>query len=79
MEHYQKALAERPAKGEKTRAEICAAGYGLDREAIKGIDEHSLWIYVGSQASLAQLVAFETDESVRRSTSPALPSTPRTF
>jgi len=65
MERYQQALAERPAKGEKTRAEICAAGYGLDRETIKGIDEYSLWIYVGSQASLAQLVAMETDESIR--------------
>ncbi|MCX6910058.1 MAG: hypothetical protein NTY01_18725 [Verrucomicrobia bacterium] len=65
LERYRKALAERPAKSDKTRAEICAAGYGLDREAIKGIDEHSLWIYVGSQASLAKLVVMETDESIR--------------
>ena len=36
LERYRKALAERPAKSDKTRAEICAAGYGLDREAIKG-------------------------------------------
>ena len=31
----------------------------------RGIDEHSLWIYVGCQASLAKLVAMETDESIR--------------
>ena len=65
LERYRKASAERPAKSDLTRAEICAAGYGLDREAIKGIDDFSLWIYVGSQASLAKLVAMETDETVR--------------
>jgi hypothetical protein len=65
LERYRKALAARPAKSDKTRAEICAAGYGLDREAIKGIDEHSLWIYVGCQASLAKLAGMETDESIR--------------
>lgn len=62
---YRKALAERPAKSDKTRAEICAVGYPLDREAIKNIDEYQLWIYVGSQGSLAKLVAMETDESLR--------------
>jgi hypothetical protein len=65
LDCYRKAFAERPAKSDKTRAEICAAGYAYDREAIKGIDEHALWIYVGSQGSLAQLVAMETDESIR--------------
>jgi hypothetical protein len=64
-ERYQQALAERPAPRAKTRAEICAAGYGSDREAIKGIDEYQLWIYVGSQGSLAKLVALETNESLR--------------
>jgi hypothetical protein len=65
LERYRKAAAERPAKSDKTRAEICAAGYGLDREAIKGIDEHSLWIYVGSQAALANLAAQETAATLR--------------
>ena len=65
LERYRKAAAERPAKSDKTRAEICAAGYSLDREAIKGIDEHSLWIYVGSQAALAKLAALETEATLR--------------
>lgn len=65
LERYRKALAERPAKSDKTRAEICTVGYPLDREAIKGIDEHSLWIYVGAQGSLAKLVAMETDATLR--------------
>lgn len=65
LDRYRKALAERPAKSAQTRAEICAAGYPRDREAIKGIDEHSLWIYVGSQGALAKLAAMETDESLR--------------
>lgn len=65
LTRYRKALAERPAKSDKTRAEICAAGYALDREAIKSLDDHGLWIYVGSQGSLAKLAAMETDESLR--------------
>lgn len=65
LERYRKALAEKPAPGYKTRAEMCAEGYPRDREAIKNIDEHQLWIYVGSQASLAALIAMETDESLR--------------
>ena len=65
LERYRKALAERPAKSDKTRVEICAVGYTLDREAIKGLDEHAQWIYVGSQGSLAKLVALETNELLR--------------
>ncbi|MBI5821507.1 MAG: hypothetical protein HZA88_21270 [Verrucomicrobia bacterium] len=65
LERYRKAFAERPANCDKTRAEICAVGYAFDREAIKGIDDHALWIYVGSQGSLAKLAAMETDESLR--------------
>lgn len=65
LERYRKALVERPANCDKTRVQICAAGYGPDREAIKGIDDYQQWIYVGSQGSLAQLVAMETDESLR--------------
>lgn len=62
---YQKALAEQPPKSDKTRAEICAAGYPLDREAIKSLDQYQLWIYVGSQGSLAKLMVMETNEALR--------------
>ncbi|WP_395738775.1 hypothetical protein [Prosthecobacter sp.] len=65
LERYQKALVERPANASKTRAEICAEGYAFDHEAIKHIDEFQLWIYVGCQGSLAQLVKMETVETVR--------------
>jgi hypothetical protein len=65
LDRYQKALAERPVGGEKTRVEICAEGYPFDREAIKNIDTFQLWIYVGSQGALAKLVAMETEESLR--------------
>ena len=65
LERYRKAAAERPAKSDKTRAEICAAGYPHDREAIKSIDEYQMWIYVGSQAALAQLARLETDAVLR--------------
>jgi len=65
LERYRRALAARPANCDKTRVQICAAGYGPDREAIKGIDDYQQWIYVGSQGSLAQLVAMETDESLQ--------------
>jgi hypothetical protein len=67
LDRYHKALAERPAGADKSRAEICAEGYPRDREAIEHIDESQLWIYVGSQASLAKLIAMETDESLRAS------------
>jgi hypothetical protein len=65
LERYLKAAAGRPAKSDKTRAEICAAGYPHDREAIKNIDEYQMWIYVGSQGALAQLIAQETDAALR--------------
>jgi len=65
LDRYHQALAERPAGADKTRGEICAEGYPFDREAIPHIDESQLWIYVGSQASLAKLIAMETEESVR--------------
>ena len=65
LERYHKARAERPAPGGKTRAEICALGYPHDREAIAHIDQSQLWIYVGSQASLSQLLEMEKDETLR--------------
>ena len=66
LARYQTALAERPEKGGKTRAEICDEGFAADRRAIAHIDESQLWIYVGSQASLAKLAAREKDEAIRR-------------
>jgi hypothetical protein len=65
LARYRQASAERPAKSALTRTEICAVGYSHDREAIKGIDENSLWIYVGCQAAVASLAAMETDGSLR--------------
>jgi hypothetical protein len=65
LERYHKARAERPAPATQTRAEICAAGYPHDREAIANIDTAQLWIYVGSQYSLSQLIAMEKDETLR--------------
>lgn len=65
LERYRQAAIERPKGSERTRAEICAEGYALDREAIAHIDEAQLWIYVGSQGSLAKLAALETDPALR--------------
>jgi len=65
LERYQTAQAAIPEHAEKSRAVICAEGYARDREAIRHIDTHQLWIYVGSQASLARLAAMETDEKLR--------------
>ena len=65
LDRYRQASAERPAKSVLTRAEICAVGYSHDREAIKGIDENSLWIYIGCQYALAGLATMETDGSLR--------------
>lgn len=65
LERYRKAVSERPKNCDKTRAELCAAGYGPDREAIQHIDNYQLWIYVGSQGALAQLAVVETDEELR--------------
>ncbi len=64
LKRYHQALAERPEKSDKTRAEICAFGYPLDREAIAKIDESALWIYVGSQGALARLASLERDEAI---------------
>ena len=64
LERYRKALAERPRESAKTRAEICALGYGADREAIANIDASQLWIYVGSQGALVRLIDLETDPTL---------------
>jgi hypothetical protein len=65
LDRYHVALAARPARSAKTRLEICADGYAPDRDVIKGLDQGSMWIYVGSQGSLAELVAMETEAPVR--------------
>lgn len=65
LDRYRRALSEHPSQSAQTRLEICAEGYPRDREAIKNIDNFQLWIYVGSQAGLAKLSAFETDEAVK--------------
>ena len=65
LDRYRQALAERPAKSTLTRAEICAVGYRHDLEVIKGINDYSMWIYVGSQGALADLAALETDAPIR--------------
>jgi hypothetical protein len=62
LDRYQRALAEIPLHSDRTRAQICALGYPADREAIAHLDEAQLWIYVGSQASLGQLVCMESDD-----------------
>lgn len=64
-DRYEKALSEKPKDSTRTRAEICAQGYGIDREAIRNLDDIQLWIYVGSQAALAKLVELESDASIR--------------
>jgi hypothetical protein len=65
FDRYTQALTERPAKSDKARAEICALGFAHDRQAITNIDASRLWIYVGSQAALAELVTMEAGESVQ--------------
>lgn len=65
LERYRRAAAEKPHGSDQTRGEICAVGYPQDREAIKYLDESQLWIYVGSQASLAKLIALETDDTLK--------------
>ena len=65
LQRYQRALAECPKGSEKTRLEMCAAGYALDQAEIKGIAEYQQWIYVGCQASLAELIRLEPDEAIR--------------
>ena len=64
MDRYRKALAEKPEQATKTRLEICAEGYLQDTLKIKGINIWSLWIYVGSQQSLASLIKMESDPSI---------------
>lgn len=65
LERYHRARQERPEHSDRTRAQICAEGYALDRAAIAHIDDSQQWIYVGSQAALAGLAALETEAEFR--------------
>ncbi|MBL9144847.1 MAG: hypothetical protein JNM99_14295 [Verrucomicrobiaceae bacterium] len=65
LTRYHQALEERPPQSEQTRIQICAQGCARDHEAIKNINDYQQWIYVGSQASLAGLVAMETNEVLK--------------
>jgi hypothetical protein len=65
LERYRKALAERPGRGDMTRVAICAAGFLPDGHEIANLTDHQLWIYVGSQASLAVLADCETNAERR--------------
>jgi hypothetical protein len=66
LHRFDEALRERPVGGDMSRLEICGTGYAPDREAIQNIDTCQLWIYVGTQGSLAQLLAMDPDESHRQ-------------
>lgn len=77
LDRYHRALDERPVGSEHTRLQICAEGYARDHEAIKGIHDYQQWIYVGSQASLAELLKMETSESLKASYRTGLTSNAR--
>jgi hypothetical protein len=66
QQRYDKARAEQPHGSSETRLQICAEGYARDHSAIAHIEDHQQWIYVGSQAALAGLIAMEKDAAVRR-------------
>ena len=68
LERYKKALTERPGKQGLTRVEICAAGYEPDIALNKWTRKwgpHWTWIFVGSQASLKNLVEMENDAGIK--------------
>jgi hypothetical protein len=68
FEHPRESV-ELPSASEKTRIEICAAGYRIDSVIFTGrgrsIDKSALWIYVKNQATLAYLVAMENDQKIK--------------
>lgn len=66
LERYRAVATERPKDATQTRLEICALGYPADREAIKNIDQSQLWIYVGCQGALRDLVSMETNPAWRK-------------
>jgi len=62
---YNTAVNEIPPGATKTRLQICAEGYIPDVVAKSSIAEWSLWTYVGSQASLSKLIAWEKNDSIK--------------
>ena len=66
LKRYQEALFEEPVGSDKTRAEICAAGYRIDTTLFRFLDKEQLWIYVKNQATLAQLADMEKDKSIKK-------------
>jgi hypothetical protein len=63
LERYRKALAETPHGNDRARVEICAGGDPADRDTIANLDAHALWIYVGCQWVLVELIAMDTDKA----------------
>ena len=63
---YPRGSVEQPSLSNKTRLEICAAGYRIDHAVFNGnIDKSALWIYVKNQATLVHLLAMEDDETIK--------------
>lgn len=67
LDRYQSALHEIPDGADRTRQAIVAQGYPADRDAIPNLDEGQLWIYVGCQATLRDLLSRESAPAVRDS------------
>ncbi len=67
LKRYRDALAQCPPQSKRTRAEICALGYGPDREIYKGFEGWCMWMYVAPQLSVASLAGMEDDPSLRKS------------
>ena len=69
LQRYRQALLERPLNSATTRREICAGGLDPDRVAYgmeqERWDRWAMWIYVGSQASLAELAEWEEDPQIQ--------------
>jgi len=64
QERYNTALFQKPEHSDLTRLEISSLGYEYDLKAIPDINISNLWIYVGTQGSLAQLVTMEEDPKI---------------
>jgi len=66
-DRYREALFEHPPRTNKSRAEICAAGYRIDTTLFrKNLDKQQLWIYIKNQASLEQLLLLEKDNEIKK-------------
>ncbi len=73
LERYQTALfekprgsVEQPSLSDKTRIEICSAGYRIDSVIFNGnMDKSAQWIYVKNQMALVNLIELENDETIK--------------